>query len=206
MTISKKKQCIGHVVRWCAILFMLIVLIRIFSAPIPWSLESYMKLRTNSLQVPEADIVSVIHDNQGSTSIVLLDEDNRMYHHLLAKKKYGLFWTGGGGGYGMKLDVDTILNFRLGMSTTGSYRCYTYTDIVSDPNIASLRISWQDGTEEEVEIQESIAHAVHSISINDEKEGIASQAPRLVAYDANGNILYELSIDYEHSRVPKPGV
>lgn len=36
------------------------------------------------------------------------------------------------------------------------------------------------------------------------KKGIASQTAQLVAYDAHGSILYELSEDYEHSRVPKP--
>lgn len=204
MTTSQKKEWMGHLVRWCIILFTIGMLIRISSAPIPWSLESFAKQRTDSMQVPQADIVSAIQDNQGMTSVVLMDKDNRMYHHFLAKKKYGLFWTDGGGGYGMKLDVDTLLHFRLSMSTIGNYRCYTYTDIVSDLNIASLRITWQDGAEEEVAIQEGIAHAVHSISIMDEKKGKASQTAQLVAYDAHGNILYELSEDYEHSRVPKP--
>lgn len=204
MTRNKKRDLFGHVIRWCVIAIMLMFLIRIMSSPVPWSFEYAVKQNTQMLEVPEAQILSVLEDKQGVRSVVLLDQENQMYHHFFAEKKYELLWINRGGSYAMNLDGDTILHFRFGMSTLGDYRYYYYTDVVRDANIASIHITWQDGTEEEAAIEEGIAHAVHAISIRDEEKGIASQAAQLVAYDADGAILYELSTDYEHSRVPKP--
>lgn len=208
MVTNKKRGIRGHILRWCIILFMILVFIKLFTPPIPWSFESMVKHGIARLEVPMAEISSVITDEQGLTSVIVVDQENRMYHQLLTRKMYGLFWVYQGGSRAVKMDVDTVLHFQWGMSTVGNYKHYYYYDAVQDPHITSMRIVWFDGKEQEVTIQDGIAQAVHAVPVDDNSIEAASQYAKLYAYDSNGNLLYELSSDPEHYRIekPKPGV
>jgi len=189
-----KKRLRGHLVRWLVIVGLLISYLWLFTAPIPWSMESLVQQQTRNMEYPEAEAWSVQSLDKGISSIVLYDQVNDIYHHLFAEKFAGLFWISRGGGYGQMFDPDYILRFRMGMSTFSEHRNYYYSDWIGDPAIKRMKIQWFDGVEQEVEIKGDIAHAARAIPEDYQSlTGRREYENLLFAYDEKGQLLYELS-------------
>lgn len=184
----------GHLIRWGFILLsVFIVYIALYSQS-SFRIEKVVKNTLNMMEMPNAPIAIRAKTGQGYELLSIVDRENFMYHQLFVNRTLGLLWNNRGGGFGGELDPQILLSFRGGMSTFGKHQHYYYVGQLNDPKINRLHMVWWDGYEQEAIIKDGIYQAARSIRISKEGERPhASGSNRLLAYDANDQLLYELN-------------
>ncbi|RCW40115.1 hypothetical protein [Paenibacillus prosopidis] len=198
-TLSKKHIVTGHILRWCVIFLVLLYLLRAHYGANPWSLESVSHQALSSMEIPKASITSIVDSGQGIRMVLLVDRNHAMIHHFFISRPFGILWQSRGGGYGMPIDPKVLIDFRGGMSTFGHYRHYYYIGQVNDPRITTIKVTWQDGYEQNATLTEGVYHVARSVRISDDDQSQTTKT-RLLVYDKEGVQLYNLTPEQREVR------
>jgi len=182
----------GHVLRWFIILAVGTFLLRLHYSDDPWTPEGVAAEALLSMEMPPAQIHTMIESEDSIFAALLYDEVHGLFHQMFMSRSYGLLWVHRGGGFGNKLNPDTLISFRMGMSTLDKRYHYYYAGQVHDPNVVRLRIVWPDGLEQITEPRDNLYMVIRSFSLKDPASENVWDS-KLYAYDSGGNLLYELN-------------
>ncbi|WP_139991158.1 hypothetical protein [Paenibacillus paridis] len=136
---------------------------------------------------------------QGYELLQIVDREHGMYHQLNVKRSFGFLWSNQGGSVGMPIDSEVLLSFQGGGAIIGKYLHSFYVGQLNDPQISSLQIRWSDGVEQEAGIKDGL-YQVARVIRSKKNEELRSRDDKLFAYDAKGQLLYELDRDRREIR------
>ncbi|OME86168.1 hypothetical protein BK120_09340 [Paenibacillus sp. FSL A5-0031] len=186
------KIIFGHLIRWLLILLACSIIYSALFSQSSIRVEKVAQHALDMMESPYAPISLKSKTGQGYELLLIVDRKHELQHQLFVKRSLGFFWSFRGGGFGMMLDPQIILSFRMGMSTFGKYRHYYAVGQLNDPNISRVQIAWWDGYEQDALMKDGVYLAGRSIR-SSTKEQSASRMNKVYAYDANGQLLYELN-------------
>ncbi|WP_028547956.1 hypothetical protein [Paenibacillus sp. UNC451MF] len=182
----------GHLLRWFIILAAALFLFRIHYSANPWTPEGVVSEALLGMEMPPAQIHTMIESGDGNYAVLLYDEEHGLFHQMYMSRSLGLFWENRGGGFGSELKPDTLLSFKMGMSTLKQRRHYCFMGQVRDPNVTRLRVVWPDGLEQMTEPRDHLYMVTRAYSVKDPASENAWDS-KLYAYDSSGKQLYELT-------------
>lgn len=190
---SRAKGLLGHGVRWLFILLSLLVICKALIGLGNSSLriERVVETALNRMEMTDAPISIRTKMERGYELLLMKDLEQGMYHQLNVKRSFGFLWSYRGGSGGMPLEPEVVLSFQGGGSVVGKYRHYYYVGQCNDPQISKLQIRWYDGVEQEAEVKDGLYQVARTVRITKDAE-LRSSDDKLFAYDAKGQLLYEL--------------
>lgn len=182
----------GHLLRWVLIVAAGVISFRLNHFPNSWTPEEAVKEALLGMEMPPARIHTMTDGGDGNYAVLLYDEEHGLFHQMFMSRSLWHFWGNRGGGFGSKLNPDTLISFKMGMSTLDHRRHYYFMGQVNDPLVIRLRIVWPDGLEQWAEPREHLYMVTRSYSVKDPASENAWDS-RLYAYDSSGKQLYELT-------------
>jgi hypothetical protein len=197
---SRVKGLLGHGVRWLFILLSLLVICKALIGLGNSSLriERVVETALNRMEMTDAPISIRTKMERGYELLLMKDLEHGMYHQLNVKRSFGFLWSIQGGSVGLPMDSEVLLSFQGGGATVGKFLHFFYVGQLNDPQISRLQIRWSDGVEQEAEIKDGL-YQVARVIRSKKNDELRSRDDKLCAYDANGQLLYEL--DWERREI-----
>ncbi|MEJ8545658.1 hypothetical protein [Brevibacillus borstelensis] len=180
----------NRLIRWLIIVVSLLILFPLYY-PSPWSPKSAAghTLEGMGFSAGTIEVVSMIQTG-GMYSVLFYDDQHELYHHFHMDRPFGILWRNRGGGVGHPLDHDEMLKMSWGGHREGD-SWYTYAvNQVNDPLIHTLTVEWSDGVKQSMQPVKGLYHFARAFGPDE------GAAPVLLAYDANGKLLYRLDEDH----------
>ncbi|OMF32199.1 hypothetical protein BK133_14335 [Paenibacillus sp. FSL H8-0548] len=195
----RKNGLLGHLIRWLLLLLSFFIIFKAMSGNSGFRLEKVIQTELNNMETPAAPIATRTKIGHGYELLQMVDHEHGLYHNIFVKRSLGFIWSHHGGSV-MPLDPQILLSFKGGYSTFGKNRHYYYAGELNDPQISRLQVTWWDGLEQNAEIKDGVYQAARSVRNSD--EGLPQfKTGRLSAYDAQGQLLYELDDEHREIRV-----
>jgi len=193
------KIILGHFIRWLLILLSCFIVYSTLFSHYFLRAEKAAQYALNMMELPYAPISMKSKTGQGYELLLIVDRKNEIHQQLFVKRALGLFWSYRGGGGGSKIDPQITLSFQWGYSTFGKFRHDYAVGQLNDSKISRLHIEWQDGNEQDAIIKDGLYLATRSVRVSN-KEQPNSNMNKLLAYDAKGQLLYELNDEQREIR------